>query len=78
MRRFHLTYNTNVYVCSCSEYGSEDDEDKTTPLIDESYWRKKGMILGRCVEMWDTFNQILDEGVGSNPEADENFLHTEL
>ncbi|KAN0139553.1 hypothetical protein V8E53_002669 [Lactarius tabidus] len=55
---------------------SESDNDGATPLVDEDYWRKKGMILGRCVEMWDTFSQILDEGVDRNPEVDENFMHT--
>lgn len=56
----------------------ESDDDVTSPLIDETYWRKKGMILGHCVEMWDTFSQILDEGVDRNPEVNENFMHTEL
>ncbi|KAN0139214.1 hypothetical protein V8E53_002715, partial [Lactarius tabidus] len=55
---------------------SESDNDGTTPLVDEDYWRKKGMILRQCVEMWDTFSQILDEGVDRNPEVDENFMHT--
>jgi hypothetical protein len=38
----------------------------------------KGKILGRCVEMWDTFNGILDQGVSRNPDIDEDFMHTDL
>ena len=36
------------------------------------------MILGCCVEMWDRFNQILDEGVSRDPDVDEDDIHTEL
>jgi hypothetical protein len=38
----------------------------------------KGKILGHCVEMWDTFNGILDQGVSRNPDIDEDFMHTDL
>jgi hypothetical protein len=38
----------------------------------------KGKILRRCVEMWDTFNGILDQGVSRNPDIDEDFMHTDL
>jgi hypothetical protein len=41
------------------------------------YWKKKGKIIGRCVEMWDAFDQILDEGVDRNPDVDEDFMHTD-
>ena len=30
------------------------------------------------MEMWDTFNGILDRGVSRNPDIDEDFMHTEL
>lgn len=36
------------------------------------------MILGRCVEMWDRFNQIIDEGVSRDPDLDEVGIHTTL
>lgn len=45
-------------------------------LINEQYWRKKGMILGRCVEMWDRYNQIIDEDVSRDPDLDEAEIHT--
>jgi hypothetical protein len=48
------------------------------PFIDKKYWRSKGKILGRCVEMWDTFNGILDQGVSRNPDDDKDFMHTDL
>jgi hypothetical protein len=38
----------------------------------------KGKILGRCVEMWDTFNGILDQGVSRNPDIDKDFMHMDL
>ena len=47
-------------------------------LINEQYWRKKGMILGRCVEMWDRFNQIIDRGVSRDPDLDKSEIHTVL
>jgi len=47
-------------------------------FLNEKYWQGKGKIIGRCVEMWDTFDQILDEGVARNPDIDENFSHTDL
>lgn len=36
------------------------------------------MILGRCVEMWDRFSQIIEEGVSCDPDLDEDGIHTEL
>ena len=36
------------------------------------------MILGRCVEMWDWFSQIIEEGVLHDPDLDEDNIHTEL
>jgi hypothetical protein len=60
-------------------FSSEDDGPVDHPsLIQRKYWRSKGKILGRCVEMWDTFNGILDQGVSRNPDIDEDFMHTEL
>jgi len=58
-----------------SEVNSVQDASR---LINEQYWRKKGMILGRCVEMWDRFNQIIDEGVSRDPDLDEVGIHTTL
>jgi hypothetical protein len=49
-----------------------------SPLITWKYWSKKGLILGRCVEMWDTFTQIIAQGVSRDPEIDEDFMHTDL
>ena len=46
--------------------------------VQKKYWQSKGKILGRCVEMWDTFNRILDQGVSRNPDIDEDFMHTAL
>ncbi|KAI9434049.1 hypothetical protein H4582DRAFT_1783898, partial [Lactarius indigo] len=40
-------------------------------------WKKKGMILGRCVEMWDRFNVMIDEAVSRDPTTDEDDIHTE-
>ena len=60
-------------------FSGESDEDKGRPIvIHRRYWRSKGKILGRCVEMWDTFNGILDQGASRNPEIDEDFMHTEV
>ncbi|KAN0130582.1 hypothetical protein V8E53_011668 [Lactarius tabidus] len=61
-----MDLDTQHLLDSSPHIESESDNDGTTPLIDEDYWRKKGMILG----------QILDEGVDCNPEVDENFMHT--
>lgn len=62
-----------------SSSGSDSEEDGTgVSLIHKKYWRSKGKILGRCVEMWDTFNGILDQGVSRNPDNDEDFMHTAL
>jgi hypothetical protein len=62
-----------------SSSDSESEEDGTgAPLIHKKYWHSKGKILGRCVEMWDTFNGILDQGVSRNPDNDEDFMHTAL
>ena len=36
------------------------------------------MILGRCVEMWDIFGQIINEGVSRDPDLDEYEIHTAL
>ena len=36
------------------------------------------MILGRCVEMWDRFNQIINGGVSRDPDLDESEIHTVL
>ena len=47
-------------------------------VISGHYWQAKGKILGRCVEMWDTFNGIVDQGVSCDPDMDEDFMHTEL
>lgn len=58
-----------------SEVNSVQDASR---LINEQYWRKKGMILGRCVEMWDRFNQIIDEGVSRDPDLDKVRIHTML
>jgi len=58
-----------------SEVNSVQDASR---LINEQYWRKKGMILGRCVEMWDRFNQIIDEGVSRDPDLDKVGIHTTL
>ena len=47
-------------------------------IIQRKYWWTKGKILGQSVEMWDTFNSILDQGVSCNPNVDEDFMHTDL
>ncbi|KAH9061822.1 hypothetical protein EDB83DRAFT_2675478 [Lactarius deliciosus] len=66
------------------EPGDSDDEspvdhfEDALALIDDKYWKKKGMILGRCVEMWDRFNTMIDEGVSRNPTADEDDMNTDL
>jgi hypothetical protein len=36
------------------------------------------MILSHCVEMWDRFSQIIDEGVSHDPDLNEDDIHTEL
>ena len=63
-------------------YFSSDDSSEGdgtgASLIHRKYWCSKGKILGRCVEMWDTFNGILDQGVSRNPDNDEDFMHTAL
>ncbi|KAF8268133.1 hypothetical protein EI94DRAFT_1212607 [Lactarius quietus] len=59
------------------DVGSFDGEGMS-PLIIWKYWRKKGMILGRCVEMWDTFTEIINEGVSRNTKVDEDYVHTDF
>jgi hypothetical protein len=62
-----------VYFSSESERSNNGHN-----VIHKKYWESKGKILGWCVEMWDTFNSILDQGVSWNPDIDEDFMHTEL
>lgn len=73
-----LLLRITLTVCFSSE--SEDGEDilDRPAHIQKRYWQSKGKILGRCVEMWDTFNGILDQGVSRNPDIDEDFMHTPL
>ncbi|KAH9030355.1 hypothetical protein EDB85DRAFT_1891652 [Lactarius pseudohatsudake] len=65
------------------ELGASDDEspvddpDDALDLIDDKFWKKKGMILGRCVEMWDRFYMMIDEAVSRNPAVDEDDMHTD-
>ncbi|KAH9025761.1 hypothetical protein EDB84DRAFT_1563954 [Lactarius hengduanensis] len=65
------------------ELGASDDEspvddpDDVLDLIDDKFWKKKGMILGRCVEMWDRFYVMIDEAVSRNPAVDEDNVHTD-
>ncbi|KAH9035081.1 hypothetical protein EDB84DRAFT_1561276 [Lactarius hengduanensis] len=64
-----------------SERNSESEgesDDPMSALVDPEYWKKKGLILGRCVEMWDTFSEIIDEGVSRDPGVDESFMRTDL
>ncbi|KAH8984084.1 hypothetical protein EDB86DRAFT_2810987 [Lactarius hatsudake] len=49
-----------------------------SPLVDRLYWKKKGLILGRCVEMWDTFYQIIDEGASRDPDVNEDSMRTDF
>ncbi|KAH8981631.1 hypothetical protein EDB92DRAFT_1952984 [Lactarius akahatsu] len=55
-----------------------DHYEDALALIDDNYWKKKGMILGRCVEMWDRFNVMIEEGVSRNPTVDEDDMNTNL
>lgn len=55
-----------------------DEDDVVSPFSTRKYWRKKGLIIGRCVEMWDTFTQIITQGVSRDPDTDEDFMHTNL
>ncbi|KAH9036291.1 hypothetical protein EDB84DRAFT_1437712 [Lactarius hengduanensis] len=55
-----------------------ESDDPMSPLVDRQYWKKKGLILGRCVEMWDTFYQIIDEGASRDPDVDEDSTRTDL
>ncbi|KAI9443878.1 hypothetical protein H4582DRAFT_2071397 [Lactarius indigo] len=66
--------NSSPLVSGASDGSSSGDD--LLPLVDERYWTKKGLILGRCVEMWDTFDQILDEGVARHPDIDGDPTHT--
>ncbi|KAH9009485.1 hypothetical protein EDB84DRAFT_1571192 [Lactarius hengduanensis] len=65
------------------ELGASDDEspiddpDDALDLIDDKFWKKKGMILGHCVEMWDRFYVMIDEAVSRNPAVDEDDVHTD-
>ncbi|KAI9451182.1 hypothetical protein BJY52DRAFT_1191187 [Lactarius psammicola] len=61
-----------------SSLSEPDEAEDGPPLIHRKYWRTKGKILGRCVEMWDTFNGILDQGVSRNPINNEDYMHTAL
>ncbi|KAH9037935.1 hypothetical protein EDB84DRAFT_1437305 [Lactarius hengduanensis] len=64
-----------------SERNSESEgesDDPMSALVDPEYWKKKGLILGRCVEMWDTFSEIIDEGVSRDPGVDESFMRTDF
>ncbi|KAH9052208.1 hypothetical protein EDB87DRAFT_1692848 [Lactarius vividus] len=62
-----------------SESEADDsDSPNSPPIINQKYWQSKGKILGQCVEMWDTFYGILDQGVSRNPDIDEDFMHTDL
>ena len=65
-------------ACFSSSDSDSEEDDTGAPHIHRKYWRSKGKILGRCVEMWDTFNGILDQGVSRNPDIDEDFMHTAL
>ncbi|KAH9013217.1 hypothetical protein EDB84DRAFT_1568756 [Lactarius hengduanensis] len=53
------------------------DSDKTDISLTDKFWKKKGMILGRCVEMWDRFYVMIDEAVSRNPAVDEDNVHTD-
>ena len=66
-----------TYLVVYDSGGGNNSEDGGH-IIQRKYWRTKGKILGRCVEMWDTFNGILDQGVSRNPDIDEDFMHTDL
>lgn len=73
-----MTRWTTLTVCFSSRTGDDDIILDRPELVQKKYWRSKGKILGRCVEMWDTFNGILDQGVSRNPDNDEDFMHTAL
>src|SRR6266702_6582601 len=80
VQKFLLPLHTELkhtYSDSNADIESNTD-DPTSPLINKQYWKKKGLILGRLVEMWDTFCQIIDEGVSRDPGVDEDFMHTDL
>ncbi|KAH9028596.1 hypothetical protein EDB85DRAFT_1867775 [Lactarius pseudohatsudake] len=64
-----------TYMDSSSE---TESDDPMSPLVDQLYWKKKGLILGRCVEMWDTFYQIIDEGASRDPDVDEDSTRTDF
>ncbi|KAH9024670.1 hypothetical protein EDB84DRAFT_1440627 [Lactarius hengduanensis] len=84
--RFHQRMNRGGTMASASElrftYSNSESEgesdDPMSALVDPEYWKKKGLILGRCVEMWDTFSEIIDEGVSRDPGVDESFMRTDF
>ncbi|TFY53732.1 hypothetical protein EVG20_g9987 [Dentipellis fragilis] len=61
-----------------SGFPGENITHNDVALFDEKYWEAKGKILGRCVEMWDSFNLILDEGISRDPENDISELRTTM
>ena len=71
----HSLWSDPESVFSSSSSG---DDEGDPMVISGKYWQAKGKILGRCVEMWDTFNGIVDQGVSRDPDLDEDFMHTEL